>query len=256
MDEGSTWHLWIDQTPRPGWTNMAIDHALLDRAERQGESWLRLYQWAPHCLSFGRHEPASVRYDVERISASGIHTVRRPTGGRAVWHAEELTYSVAAPCSRFGTLNAAYLEIHQMLVDSLHLLGAAVSLADQRRTPPLDSGACFASAVGGEIMMSGRKVVGSAQLRTGTALLQHGSVLLQDSQDVVRELMRQEPKPDPPCVGLAPWAEAGEVAEAVSAVARGRWQGGWECATDEASMLKEASIHYSHYSSAAWTWSR
>lgn len=235
---------------------MAIDQALLDRADQQGEGWLRLYQWAPHCLSFGRHEPASLRYDVERITARGIDTVRRPTGGRAVWHAEELTYSVATPCSRFGTLNAAYLEIHQMLAGSLHLLGAAVSLADRRRTPRLDSGACFASPVGGEIMMSGRKVVGSAQLRSGTALLQHGSVLLQDRQNVVRELMREERTPDPCRDADEPWAEAEEVAEAISAVAIGRWEGDWECATDEASVLGEASIHYSQYSSPAWTWSR
>ncbi|HET6778282.1 MAG TPA: hypothetical protein VFH26_05300, partial [Gemmatimonadales bacterium] len=172
------------------------------------------------------------------------------------WHAQEVTYSVAAPYSHFGTLNAAYLEIHQMLADSLHLLGATVSLADRHRTPPLDSGACFASPVGGEIMMGERKVVGSAQLRTGTALLQHGSVLLRDSQTVVRELMRQVPIPDPSCVSEEPWAEAGEVAEAISAVATCRWQGDWECATDEALVLEEASVHYSHYSSPAWTWLR
>jgi lipoate-protein ligase A len=110
--EAAVWHLWLDQTPRPGWANMAIDQALLDRAERQGESWLRLYRWAPHCLSFGRHEPATRRYDPDRIAELGLDTVRRPTGGRAVWHAQELTYAVAAPSARFGSLPAAYLEIH------------------------------------------------------------------------------------------------------------------------------------------------
>src|SRR5919112_6335644 len=188
----STWHLWIDESPRPGWTNMAIDHALLERAQRQGESWLRLYQWPPHCLSFGRHEPASLRYDAEHISARGIDTVRRPTGGRAVWHAEELTYSVATPYTRFGTLQSAYGEIHEMLADALKMLGVSVSLAGRRRPPPLDAGACFAHAVGGEIMVGGRKVVGSAQLRSGDAVLQHGSILLRDSQSVVRELMKED----------------------------------------------------------------
>jgi lipoate-protein ligase A len=250
------WHLLIDELPRPGWTNMAMDHTLLDRAERQGESWFRLYQWAPHCLSFGRHEPACGRYDAERISARGIDTVRRPTGGRAVWHAHELTYSVAAPYSRFGTLHAAYLEIHLMLADALKMLGVAVSLADRRRTPPLDSGPCFAHSAGGEIMMEGRKVVGSAQLRSGSALLQHGSVLLQDSQNVVRELMNEDRKPAPILIQQEPWAEAGDVAEAIAAVATRRWQGDWERGTDEAALLEEASIHYPHYSSDAWTWSR
>lgn len=253
---GNSWQLWIDESPRPGWTNMAIDHALLERAERQGEGWLRLYQWAPHCLSFGRHEPASLRYDTDHITALGIDTVRRPTGGRAVWHAEELTYSVAAPYSRFGTMKAAYLEIHQMLASALRRLGAAVSLAHQGRTPPLNSGPCFAHPVGGEIMMSGRKVVGSAQLRSGTALLQHGSVLLQDGQNLVRELMKEDRTSDPTPLRAEPWAEAADVAEAIAAVASRRWEGEWERGTDEAAILEEASIHYPHYSSAAWTWSR
>jgi lipoate-protein ligase A len=235
---------------------MAIDQALLERADRHAESWLRLYQWAPHCLSFGRHEPARLRYDAEHISARGIDTVRRPTGGRAVWHAEELTYSVATPYSRFGTLKAAYLEIHEMLAGALQMLGAAVSLADRSWTPPLGFGACFAHAVGGEIMMGERKVVGSAQLRSGSALLQHGSVLLQDRQNVVRELMKENRTLDPSSLWMEPWAEAGDVAEAITTAASRRWPGEWERGTDEAAVLEEASIHYSHYRSADWTWSQ
>jgi lipoate-protein ligase A len=251
-----TWHLWIDETARPGWANMAIDHALLERAERHAECWLRLYRWAPHCLSFGRHEPATLRYDVDRIARLGIDTVRRPTGGRAVWHAQELTYAVAAPTFRFGSLNAAYLEIHRMLANALLELGATVCLAEPRPTPPLDAGACFSHPVGGEIMMSGRKVVGSAQLRSGSALLQHGSVLLQDRQHVVRELMREVQEPDSPGGPQEPWAAAGEMAEAITRVATRRWKGDWESDVDEATVLHAASDHYSHYSSAAWTWSR
>ena len=235
---------------------MAVDHALLERAQRQGESWLRLYEWAPHCLSFGRHEPASLRYDAEHISARGIDTVRRPTGGRAVWHAEELTYSVATPYSRFGTVQTAYLEIHEMLAGALKMLGLPASLAAPSRTPPLDTGACFASPVGGEIMVDGRKVVGSAQLRSGKALLQHGSVLLRDSQNVVRELMKEDRAFDPSRPRMEPWAEAGEVADAITAVASRRWQGDWERGTDQAAVLKEASIYYPHYRSAEWTWCR
>jgi lipoate-protein ligase A len=234
---------------------MAIDQALLERAQRCGENWLRLYQWNPHCLSFGRHEPASIRYDAEQILARAIDTVRRPTGGRAVWHARELTYSVAAPSSCFGTLQEAYLEIHRMLAGALQMLGVTVSLADPDLTPPLNSGACFAHPVGGEIMMGGRKVVGSAQFRSGRALLQHGSVLLQDSQAVVRELMKDDPKPVSSAVSES-WAEAGDVAEAITAAATSRWRGHWERNIDAAGILEEASIYYTHYSSAAWTWSR
>ena len=124
-----SWHLWIDEAPRPGWANMAIDTSLLERAERLGEGWLRLYRWNPSCLSFGRHEPATRRYDIHQIEALGLDTVRRPTGGRAVWHARELTYAVAAPSVRLGSLQSAYLEIHRMIAEALECLGATVSLA-------------------------------------------------------------------------------------------------------------------------------
>src|SRR6266545_6012321 len=89
-----TWYLWLD-TPRPGFLNMAIDETLLRLAEVDRSGFLRLYAWTPACLSFGRHEPALRRYCRDRIEARGIDVVRRPTGGRAVWHDIELTYSVA-----------------------------------------------------------------------------------------------------------------------------------------------------------------
>src|SRR5690606_19846924 len=88
------WHLLREPDGRPGWRQMAADRALLDLAVREGVVVLRLYRWDPFCLSFGAHEPAARRYDRDRIAALGLDTVRRPTGGRAVWHARELTYAV------------------------------------------------------------------------------------------------------------------------------------------------------------------
>lgn len=247
--------LWIDHTPRPGWANMAIDQALLERAERWGESWLRLYQWMPHCLSFGRHEPAARRYDRERIADLGWDTVRRPTGGRAVWHAEELTYALAAPSLRFGSVRAAYLEIHSMLADALSSLGAPASLAPAVRTPPLDAGACFAQPAGGEIMVEGRKVVGSAQLRQGGAFLQHGSVLLQDNQQVVHDVVRGSP--DVRTLEASDRSlRVSEVVAAVTRSAQERWPGRWERFFHEEVVLSGASSHYPRYRSLAWTWVR
>ena len=243
---------------------MAIDQALLDRAERQGESWLRLYQWAPFCLSFGRHEPATRRYDPERIAELGLDTVRRPTGGRAVWHAEELTYAVAAPSARFGSLPAAYLEIHGMLADALRGLGAGVTLAPRVRTPPLDAGPCFSQPAGGEIMIGGRKAVGSAQLRQGGALLQHGSILLEDNQEFVHRLTRgasisrtphssRQGSTDPE---TAKPFRSREVAEGVTRAACARWPGEWNRDPDTEPALRAASSHYAHYRAPAWTWAR
>ncbi|MGH7704214.1 MAG: lipoate--protein ligase family protein, partial [Gemmatimonadales bacterium] len=179
----------IDQSGRPGWANMAIDQGLLDLAEATGSSFLRLYRWDPPCLSFGRNEAALRRYDRARIGALAVATVRRPTGGRAVWHAGELTYAVAAPIESFGSLPAAYREIHEMVAAALRLLGAAPVLAPSAsRTPSLEAGACFARPVGGEVLVQGHKVVGSAQLRQGAAFLQHGSLLLEGDQEPITAL--------------------------------------------------------------------
>lgn len=171
---------------------MALDQTLLDRAE-SGEGVLRLYRWAPFCLSFGRNEPALRRYDRGAIEAEGLDVVRRPTGGRAVWHARELTYSIAAPIAWFGSLSQSYCEIHRVLARAITRLGASATLAPLTRTPDVGSGACFASPAGGEVLVKGRKLVGSAQLRQGSAFLQHGSILLQDDQSMVARVTRGVP---------------------------------------------------------------
>ena len=172
-----TWHLFIDAIGRSGPENMAIDEALLDRADRCGESFLRLYRWDPPCLSLGRNEPA--------IERPGIATVRRPTGGRAVWHEHEVTYAVAAPIAAFGRLRDAYRTIHERLATALRSLGADVTVAEDRPIARLSDRPtdCFAATVGGEVLAAGRKVIGSAQVRRGAAFLQHGSILLDGSND-------------------------------------------------------------------------
>jgi lipoyl(octanoyl) transferase len=256
----SGWHLWIDETPRPGWANMSIDVALLDRAEQLDESWLRLYQWDPYCLSFGRHEPATTRYDTGRIRALGLDTVRRPTGGRAVWHARELTYAIASPCSRFGSLGDAYLEIHRLLTQALSSLGVVAALAPRARTAALDAGACFDQPVGGEVLVNGRKVIGSAQVRRANALLQHGSILLHDDQHSVTDLIRSSAGPGASGIRLAdqvgnPLA-VGEVADAVARVARLRWAGAWEPVGDPSGVLRDAGRHHLQFRSSTWTWAR
>jgi lipoyl(octanoyl) transferase len=251
-----TWNLWIDEQPRPGWANMAIDQALLDRAEYGGESWLRLYRWHPYCLSFGRHEPAFRRYDVDRIAALGLDTVRRPTGGRAVWHSRELTYSVAAPSVRFGALQAAYLEIHEMLRGALRGIGIGASLAANAPTPGLDAGACFARAAGGEVMVGERKVVGSAQLRRGSALLQHGSILLEDEQQVVLDLTRGWVESGPGYLPHKTQHSIGHVREAVATEAASRWRGTWRRVTETGPVLRMAAAHIPQFQSPAWTWAR
>lgn len=246
----------LDLAGRPGWQNMAIDQALLDRAAG-GERWLRLYRWSPHCLSFGRHEPALRRYDRARILARRLDVVRRPTGGRAVWHAEELTYAVAAPGALLGGLRQAYEEIHRMLLAALRLLGVFAEMADARGVARVDAGPCFAWPAGGEITVLGRKLVGSAQLRERGGLLQHGSLLLRGRQATVQELTRGGAPPDlagalAETTGCP--AEPGEVAAAVAQAASERWGGAWERTSLPADLLSEAERYEVRFRSPGWTW--
>lgn len=186
MPASDAWQLRVDPDGASGAVNMSLDQALLDDAARSGRAWLRLYRWSPPCLSFGRNEPAARRYDRAAIERLGLDVVRRPTGGRAVWHDREVTYAVAAPVAWFGSLRDSHRAMHQRLATALRHLGVPAALAaDTGNRAPLDGGACFAQAVGGEIMVHGRKLVGSAQVRQCAAFLQHGSILLDGSQDVV-----------------------------------------------------------------------
>jgi len=153
---------------------MAIDEALLDRVVRSGGAFLRLYRWDPPTLSVGRNQPIT-RHDVP--------VVRRPTGGQAVWHDNEVTYAVAAPISAFGSLRMAYCEIHTRLAQALQAMGVDALLAGRPAVRPSARPiSCFAQAEGGEILVNERKLVGSAQVRRQNAFLQHGSILLDGNQ--------------------------------------------------------------------------
>jgi lipoate-protein ligase A len=175
---------------------MAADYELL-LAAQQGEAWVRIYGWSPACLSLGRNEPALSRYDRDLISRLGLDTVRRPTGGRAVWHEAEVTYAVAAPSETFGSMTETYVAIHQVLRQAMARLGVPAYLASRPAGghSAIGAGACFASPAGGEVMVSGRKLIGSAQVREGGAFLQHGSVLLADGQDNVTRVTRGHAAP-------------------------------------------------------------
>jgi lipoyl(octanoyl) transferase len=248
------WRLVVEPHGRPGAENMAVDEALLHEAGRTGAAFLRLYCWSPPCISFGRHEPALRRYDRDAIRRLGLDTVRRPTGGRAVWHADELTYAVAAPISTFGSLRDSYLHIHKRLAAALRCLGAAAELASPRPPMGLGAGPCFASPVGGEVLVAGRKVVGSAQRREGAAFLQHGSILLDGSQAVLRAVGRPPDGPIDPDAATTLHAvlerpvDFSEVAEAICAT--------WGLGCDTASAVQPDASHTARFADSAWTWRR
>ncbi|MCU0621259.1 MAG: hypothetical protein MUC69_07145 [Gemmatimonadales bacterium] len=251
--------LWLDLTPRPGWQQMALDSGLLAQAASRGTTVLRLYRWDPPCLSFGRHEPAARLYDRARVAALGLDAVRRPTGGRAVWHADEVTYALTAPAGAFGGLRAAYHDVHAMLAAALTSLGvdAALAPAPARAARPAD-GACFAVPAGGEVTVGGRKLVGSAQRREGSALLQHGSILLGGSQALVADVSVGAPvmvRATSLAEALGRRPEPVEVALAVGAAAE-RWRPGWQRLEEAPGLEALAAPFAARYRDAAWTWAR
>ena len=159
---------------------MRIDESLLDEVVQSGRAFLRLYRWDPPTLSIGRNQPLA------EVASRDVPVVRRPTGGQAVWHEHEVTYAVAAPIAMFGSLRGAYREIHARLARALRSLGIDAMLAAAPAVRPSGRpAACFAMPAGGEILVQGRKLVGSAQVRRGEAFLQHGSILLDGSQEIV-----------------------------------------------------------------------
>lgn len=198
MPLGSRWRLLVSP-PADGATNMAVDHALFERAATADDAVLRLYAWTRPTLSLGMHERA--RLDATAVAARGVDVVRRPTGGRALLHHREVTYSVTAP-TQGRTLGETFRAINALLLDALQRLGVAASEAERRgRATAPDGAACFAEPNAGELVVGGRKLVGSAQRRDERALLQHGSILLADDQAMVASL-RGIPKrcrPPPRC---------------------------------------------------------
>ncbi len=231
---------------------MAVDYALLEAA-RGGRTFLRLYRWAPPCLSLGRNEPATTRYSRTEIERLGLSVVRRPTGGRAVWHEAELTYAVAGPEALFGSLPEAYRAIHRLLLAALGRLGLRATLAEPAgRAARPGAGACFARPAGGEIVVGDRKLVGSAQVREGGTFLQHGSLLLDDGQDVVRRITRGDAPPATAaalCPALGRPVAFEEAAAAVIAAAEAQWGAPGNSPAPEPRDL-------ARFTAADWTWRR
>lgn len=179
-DEDLDWRVLVDGA-LPGAANMARDHALAAEL-RPGTATVRFYRWEPATLSLGRNEPFSPGYRSFLRTRPQVGVVRRPTGGRAVLHDGELTYSVVLPARAFGGPRRVYRRVNEGLVDGLRRLGVDARAASGRAHPP-DAGPCFLEPADGEVTIGGRKVVGSAQVRIGQAVLQHGSLLLLADQN-------------------------------------------------------------------------
>jgi lipoate-protein ligase A len=255
-----TWRLLLDP-PLGGAENMARDEALMARARRTGEHVLRVYGWSTPTLSLGRNQRARGVYLTDELERRGIGVVRRPTGGRALLHHREITYSVTAPCADDLGLSAEYGQINLLLGSALEALGVRVAIAspDTRSAPP-GASPCFAEPARGELVLDGRKLVGSAQWRHDGALLQHGSILVDDDQATIPSLMR-DPAPIPPrpatlrdALGRAPVLH--EVAEALFAAVRARLDPNALTLEGDDALTHDGERLATHFLDDTWTWRR
>ena len=181
-------HRWryIDSGPASGAENMALDERLLDdMARRGGAPVLRFYSWDPPAVSLGRFQQEGTSVDRAACRARGIDVVRRVTGGRAVLHYRELTYSIVSPADSAlfpKDVIGSYRVIAEGLLAGLRLLGIPAEMATRAGNavrPDGDHSACFATPSQYELVAGGRKIIGSAQRRLPNAFLQHGSILLE-----------------------------------------------------------------------------
>lgn len=272
---GETWRL-LRTPPAAAARNMAVDEALLlelaaSGVERGGV--IRLYGWSPPAVSIGRYQRAA-DLTLEARAHPGEGWVRRPTGGRALYHGPELTYAVVAPLAAprvSGTVLASYRKIGNALALGLRELGVGVELAPCGDPARLRASAsCFESAAASELLWEGRKLAGSAQLRHGPALLQHGSIPLDDptdgcvdalafGSDAEREAARGRARARTATLrgALGREVHAGEVAEAVARGFARCW--GVELAPSEPTDRERAradELEAEKYRSAAWGDSR
>ncbi len=169
--------------PMPGKWNMAVDEAVLETVgQNQVFPTLRLYTWNPACLSIGYAQPYA-DIDRKRLFDYGWDCVRRPTGGRAILHTDELTYSVIAPINESrvaGSVLESYQRLSVALLTALHSVDipAEAHPINPTGNTPGNGAVCFEVPSNYEIVVAGKKLIGSAQARRKNGVLQHGTLPL------------------------------------------------------------------------------
>ncbi|MBC7842971.1 MAG: hypothetical protein H7099_11690 [Gemmatimonadaceae bacterium] len=239
---------------------MALDEAMLLAAADTGETIVRLYQWERPSVSFGRNQRCEGVYSLERCEALDVPAVRRLTGGRALVHAREVTYAVAAPAAVAPTLRGGYEAINDVLLDALRALGVAAERAmptDRMATP--GRAPCFEAPAAGELVVEGRKIVGSAQHRGTRAFLQHGSILLADDQQMLNALaLVPLPEMATPATlwSVRPDVSANQLIDALTGAVRAAAGGDIVVTTDTHLVRHPVEALATRYRDPLWTWRR
>lgn len=176
------WH-FINSGFNTGKFNMDFDINLAQTC-KPDEAYFRLYRWEPYCISLGANQSIN-DIDKDLADKDGIDIVKRPTGGRAILHAEEITYSVIIPYSKIQSAKEIYQKISNALIKGLEYYNPILKKAELENTQPdfpkllKDSSGvlCFGSTAKNEVKFDGKKLIGSAQRKLDSVILQHGSIL-------------------------------------------------------------------------------
>ena len=255
------WHFLLSPAA-DGAYNMALDDALMRRAaESSGRNAVfRVYGWSAPTLSLGRNQRARGCYNLADAQALGVGIVRRPTGGRALLHHREITYSVTMPCASPRDASEAYDFINDVLIAALRALGVRAQRATSSAAPPPGLRPCFDVPSEHEIVVGKKKLVGSAQWRHDGALLQHGSILIRDDQALIERLLREPVGPTPlaatiaDAIGYEP--EVDDVATLLRRALADATSDDVETLTLDAPLRDEAARLREGYLDDAWTWRR
>ena len=193
----NTWRL-IDTGFSNAYLNMAIDEVLMLSCKNGLAKYpvMRFYQWKPSGLSLGYAQKFGEGFNIKNCKAMGVDVVRRITGGQTVLHDGDLTYSVAVPENYFETpkTKKLYEMISLGLKEGLKILGIkAHSLNPDEAKVKDKSSNCFYNISSYEILINGKKLVGSAQRRTTGALLQHGAILVKVDYEKLSSIFPQDP---------------------------------------------------------------
>lgn len=255
--------------PGRGAANMALDEAAMELA-REGRFVFRTYLWRPECVSLGRNQPTGESLggrptgDME----PGRDVVRRPSGGRAVYHGPEITYAFVAPERALGGPRAIYRAVHDALRTALVGLGVPVDPPLTRRPREPDDAhgrrkrgvsltldECFVSPGPDELTVGRRKLVGSAQWRNSGAVLQHGSILIRNRQSMATV----DGGGGRGAIGLGdlgPVPARSEIVDAIVAALADRLEAETEHTAIPRDVVRDATTLARRYDQTAWTWRR
>ena len=177
-----------------GEKNMQIDSDLLDMAVEQGLDYpiFRLYGWKPACVSLGRNQNEDF-LDKSLLKTLGVDVVRRQTGGRALLHDNEITYSYICPAGYLEhgeSVVSSYKEICEFLIDKFKKLGIDLNFGSKHVSTKFDY--CMMVSTGADLCYQGKKLIGSAQCRKQGYILQHGSILYDYDKDLLKRIFAQD----------------------------------------------------------------